>query len=919
MPKASPLRSNFNGGEFSGLMIGRTDLEKYPAAMRSMQNFVAAPQGPALFRSGTSWQSAVYNEAKHAAVIPFIFSEAQSNTLEFADLVMRVHTDAGPLVYTPVSITQVVSLAPLKIRVPGNAFAVGQQLYLSGLPAASNGNNRTAMITVRNGTGNQDITLDFTYTGVVGAVTLAYAAQVFTIATPYGEADVANLRYIESVDVMYLFCPKADGTDYRVYKLGRYGAYDWRLTQVLFNDGPYMPADNTGITFAISATGNVIPNMTSATAPSGVVSSSSDNGGNVNWHAFSSDDTLFWESNANQVGTLTYDFAVMPGPVVNGYVIYPPRTSTDATYGPLDYAPASWKFQGWTGSVWVTLDQQTDYVLWDDRRSVWFKINNTVGYSKYQIVITECRQNGPINPRIQRLVLTTAGQTLNLTASGIGNINGGSGFLLTDIDRLIRVQDVNDANWRTLQITARSTSAIVTVKLLSEPFTTTDIKAQWKLSYFSDTTGWPTCAEWFEDRLCLAGPFGTPDLIACTRTGAYEDMQQSTPDDQVLADSAVIFRMNSRRLSRIRWLATDERGLLAGTGSQEFVIVPADSNTAFSATNIRARQSTARGSSKGEPTKIDRQVLFVQANGKTLREFAYVYETDGYNAPSMSLYSSHLGAPMFVQQAYAAEPHNIDWIRRGDGTLVGFTYNREEEVLGWHQHDLAGGVVESICVRPSDTVGGGDVLWAVVARTVNGAARRYIERLMPFWDFGSTLATAHFLDCGLRYQGAATNIVYGLYHLEGCTINALVDGVVQIGKVVHNGSVTFDVSGANIVIGLPYQGFGEITNIDAGAGDGTAQGKDKRINKMVASILDSLGGEFGTYNEDSQQYEYNAVDYVETVSASLEDTPYLRTGFTKLMDMPQGYGKRGSITFRQVQPYPFNIVAFMPQLNTQDR
>lgn len=65
------------------------------------------------------------------------------------------------------------------------------------------------------------------------------------------------------------------------------------------------------------------------------------------------------------------------------------------------------------------------------------------------------------------------------------------------------------------------------------------------------------------------------------------------------------------------------------------------------------------------------------------------------------------------------------------------THNRDENVVGWHQHDLAGGTVEALAVLPQkDQLQ--DALWCVVRRIVNGQPIRYIERLTRFWDFFDT-------------------------------------------------------------------------------------------------------------------------------------------------------------------------------------
>ena len=295
-----------------------------------------------------------------------------------------------------------------------------------------------------------------------------------------------------------------------------------------------------------------------------------------------------------------------------------------------------------------------------------------------------------------------------------------------------------------------------------------------------------------------------------------------------------------------------------------------------------------------------------------------MFEADGYKSPSMSQLASHLGAIPFVEMDYAAEPHSIVWIRRQDGSLVGLTYNRDENVVGWHRHDLSGGVVESLAVLPQkDQLQ--DALWVVVKRTVNGADKRYIERLTRFWDFDTELADAHFVDSGLRYVGDPVQTVYGLQHLEGEEVYGLADARPIGPFTVTNGSVTIPFEASNIVLGLGYDSEAETSSMENGAADGTAIGKVKRINSIVVALWNSVGGEVGVYNEQAGKIVYEELEYPGRFD-QIEDIE-LFTGMIGPFTPETGYDMRGSLAFRKPKssPLPFNILSLMPQLNTQDR
>lgn len=929
MPKASPNIRSFNAGEFSELLAGRVDLDRYPSSLRSLVNYIAAPQGPAISRSGTEFMSPVADETEYSNILPFVFSNEQAKVLEFASDRIRFLDEDGVQVYTGVAATVTSAAgAAIEINAPGLGAVVGDQVALSGFPVSYNLNGEIANVTAVSG---DDYTLDKNYPNT--AVVDGTVSRVYHVDCVYTEEQRRSLRYVQSVDVMYLLTGAS-----RPRKLSRYGDYDWRLEDVEFIDGPFMPVNDTSTTLTPNGTGNAIPTMTSNTTPSGECKGSGNRpavtgtkttpdeflGRDLTYsldasefyYAFDGDDDTYWAANTEQKGNIRYDAA--SAFVCDGYTIYVATDNQDLTYTSKDYAPSDFVFEGSNdGTTWTILDEQEDYVLYDGNKSVFIRIENETAYSKYRLRTRGLTRNGLIEPRIRRLTMREKdAATFDLIASSTVGINNGIGFKTTDVGRLIRLRG-SDQSWRSCEITAKVSATRVTVKLLGEPLLDTKAIKQWRLGYWSDTTGWPSVGTFFEDRFWLAGSEEFPDVFAGSVTGGYETFSQTDTFGVVLDDSAVAGRLNSRRLSRVRWMSSDARGLLMGTGSEEYTVAAPNSEP-ITARNIVARPSTRRGSADVEPVRVDSQTLYVQRSGRAVREFAFVFEADGYKSPSMSQLASHLGAVPFVEMDYAAEPHSIVWVRRGDGTLVGLTYNRDENVVGWHRHDLSGGLIDALAVIPQkDQLQ--DALWVVVRRTINGATRRFVERLTRFWDFDTDLSEAHFVDCGLRYVGAAAGVMYGLQHLEGETVYGLVDAKPVGPFVVQNGAVTLPYDGENVVLGLGYDSVGVLPRLENGAADGTSQGKVRRSHNIVVSVWNSFNGEVGVYNDQDGGFVYEPLEYPGRYD-EFEDVE-LYTGMIGPFNPSPGYDQDGFISFRRPKesPLPFNIVAIMPQLHTQDR
>ncbi len=78
MPKASPILSSFNGGEYSPLIEGRTDYAKYAKGLRLSENFLLTVQGPAVRRGGLRFVSETKNSNVRSWFVKFQFNVSQA-------------------------------------------------------------------------------------------------------------------------------------------------------------------------------------------------------------------------------------------------------------------------------------------------------------------------------------------------------------------------------------------------------------------------------------------------------------------------------------------------------------------------------------------------------------------------------------------------------------------------------------------------------------------------------------------------------------------------------------------------------------------------------------------------------------------------------------------------------------------------
>jgi len=96
MPRVSLQQTNFTAGEISPRLVGRTDIDRYANAARSLVNAYPVIHGGAKRRGGTRYiASTKLSGSKKARLVPFVFSRDFAYMLEFGDLYLRVWPAGG--------------------------------------------------------------------------------------------------------------------------------------------------------------------------------------------------------------------------------------------------------------------------------------------------------------------------------------------------------------------------------------------------------------------------------------------------------------------------------------------------------------------------------------------------------------------------------------------------------------------------------------------------------------------------------------------------------------------------------------------------------------------------------------------------------------------------------------------------------
>ena len=235
MARASFAISNFTAGELSPQLDGRTDLGKYFNGAKTLENFTVYPHGGASRRPGSMFVHEVRDSDNKTRIIPFEFSTTDTYVLELSNLKIRFYRDGGIITETAKNITAITKANPAVVTSNSHGFTNGDHVIISGVGGMTEVNSIT--FTVANSTTNTFSLQNYDGTAINSSAYTTYtsggtAAKIYEIASPYATADIPNIKFAQSSDIMYLVHPT-----YSIRKLSRSAHTSWTLTEISLTTG----------------------------------------------------------------------------------------------------------------------------------------------------------------------------------------------------------------------------------------------------------------------------------------------------------------------------------------------------------------------------------------------------------------------------------------------------------------------------------------------------------------------------------------------------------------------------------------------------------------------------------------------------------------------------------------------------------
>lgn len=709
----------FSGGELAPALRARTDVAKYAFGLRTLRNFVIQPAGGVANRPGTTFAAEVKDSDQSARLVKFVFNADQTYVLEFGDQYIRWYQAGAPVVLGFVP-------APWDTGI----YEVGDLVTHNDIIYYC--------VVAHNDEEPPNPTYWHPLTG-----------DIYEIPTPYAAADLAELQYVQSADVITLVHPS-----YPPHELRRHGHTRWILEAVDFAPSVDPP---TNLALADGAAGD--PLYWAVTALS----------------VEQGDESLPAVINAaDKVPSSGTPTTVSWNPPVGAisHNIY--RSEDGVTYG----------FIGATGGAPGTVTKNT----WtDDSESAATVVEGTVvasGQARITVVSSaeEKATYGTYTVQGRAIVLAASGRATGklyfyyardgearVLAATLGGFEAedtttteafsqtisvpDNGYTSLVIDIVPEVTQIGDGQSACTADFTEAPNDRVTYEGFSSTVSFSDkgadpdytIQPPVARTPFNATDRYPAAVGHYQQRRLFARTNTQPEHVWGSRIGSVRNFTVSTP---LQDDDAVTWSLAGDEVHAVQSFV-HLRTLFVLTSGGVYSI-KGDASGALTPFGINPEQRSYEGASTLRPAKIGTRFLYVPRQGTGLRDVTQD-DISGVVSSDLTVFSSHLFlGKTLVALDVQRTPYPIVWAARSDGVLLGLTYLPEQEVWGWHRHDTDG-VIEDLCAIPEGTE---DAVYLLVRRTIQGATRRYIERMAT--RLITDIVDACFLDASLVYDGRNT-------------------------------------------------------------------------------------------------------------------------------------------------------------------
>ncbi len=586
------------------------------------------------------------------------------------------------------------------------------------------------------------------------------------IATPYLEADLFQLQFKQSADVMWIIHPT-----YQPRKFSRVSPTDFSLDVIPFSDGPFIGRNDivNSDDVTITVTGRSVATATAGAPETGSFTIEGTDAADavVIGALFTANQRFYVTGSTGNDDAFTIH-ATKPTDITGATVtVFANETIVDGT--------DDGEIMVDSDSITLTASSATFTTGDSGHTNALFKLTHkrlktvTKGTSSTTGVIGEAIDvkgswtftttgNWGATVEIQRLEDGTNWETFRTYVSTLSDGKGSRNVQKTDIEDANGVQyrinvtavdatpgtveasftvdeSTQDSIFR-IDVTVSTVSATATAIVAAPDNVATK---RWAEGAWSSVRGYPSAITFFEERTVYGFTNSDQQNIWLSESGDFENFDAGTKD----ADS---FAVTLPTANRGRWLGSLE-ALAAGTTGDEWRIRSTSFDQSLTPTNFSIKKQTSWGGANIQALEAGEAIIFVDFVGRKIREYTWSDPKQKYVASDLTALAEDITSGGITSIDVQKRPDSIIWFTIANSPyLISMTYEREQNVVAFAEHPLGGsGITESVAVTPGANE---DVITLTVQRTIDGSVVRFIEEMQS----RTIGACPFYVDAGVSYS-----------------------------------------------------------------------------------------------------------------------------------------------------------------------
>lgn len=392
-----------------------------------------------------------------------------------------------------------------------------------------------------------------------------------------------------------------------------------------------------------------------------------------------------------------------------------------------------------------------------------------------------------------------------------------------------------------------------TVDVISELHSTAATSI-WTEGAFSEERGYPWTVALHGGRLWFGGTDKEPQRVWGSVVNDFENFRLSTYDDAALS-----FTPASQRSNTLQWMASYGEYLVMGTTMDEWTAT--GSNGFITPLDLSVRRRSGYGSAYQQAQFVGESLVFVARDKRHLRQIVprTAADSEEWSAVNLNALADHLVPPEeeILQFAVQNSPVSVVWAALSDGTLIGLTFERDQNIFAWHRHDYGTqdhSFTSVACVPDPtkdfvyfakhsilDPASGADIQYYSIERFHNEVFERN-------WSDAAYLDS--YINQAVTFSVGSPRVITGLLHLVG--LSPVVyhkdnKNVLTHTEIVDDtGTLTLPSSvvglTGNYRIGMPFTSQLQMMRFDVPLRDGTSQGRKWKTSRVMVKLISSRGG-----------------------------------------------------------------------------